>query len=123
MTARKLSDNIATRGMPEQLALDDLGWQCRAIQSYERAMAAIAECVNRPREYLFARARLAGDEHGSAMIGELTHTIGDHAHHVARTDHAGDGQLGIGHRVGESIDARRTLAPFECTPDRCPQIR
>ena len=50
--------------MAEQLALQQVLRDCRAIHVHERRFAARSVVVDRARQQLLARTRLSGDEHG-----------------------------------------------------------
>ena len=50
--------------MPEQLRLEQLRRQRRAVDGHERALAPLGQRVDGARHQLLAGARLAGDEHG-----------------------------------------------------------
>ena len=52
----------------EQLALDQLARDRRHVDGDERAVAALAEIVQRARHQLLAGAGLAGDQHGEVGV-------------------------------------------------------
>src|SRR5262249_3968455 len=47
----------------EQLALDQRGGQRRAVDGHQQPVAALAEAMDRTRQHLLARPRLAQEQH------------------------------------------------------------
>src|SRR3954463_14513704 len=65
--------------MTEQLALQQRGWHCTAVDRDEWLVAAIGEIVERPRDEFLAGARFTGDQDGSVAACDAL----DHVHGLA----------------------------------------
>ena len=59
-------------GVAEQLVLEQVIWDGAAVQGDERAIAPLAQVVNRPRHQFLARSRLAGEQHRGARSGRAS---------------------------------------------------
>ena len=71
----------------EQLALDQLGRDRRAVELHERPVLALGVLVHRARDELLAGAVLAGDQHAPGARRGLRHLIEDRLHRGALADH------------------------------------
>ena len=74
--------------MPEQLALRQRLGHVRAVQRDEGSARALAARVDRARQELLARARLADDQHGQVALGSLACLGAQRAHAGAVADEA-----------------------------------
>src|SRR5207247_6792955 len=61
----------------EQLALEQLRWERRAIHLHERLIASRRPLMDRARDELFADAAFAADEHRHVAVGYLFYHGGD----------------------------------------------
>ena len=75
----------------EQLALDQVRGQRRAVDDHHRPVAPRAALVNRARDQLFAGAGLPEEQHGRLRRGDLI----DAEHHVAQRVAVADDQIAI----------------------------
>jgi hypothetical protein len=73
--------------VPEQLALDQLGGDRRAVELDECSVRALGVVVDRSCNELLARAVLAGDQHAAGGRRGLAHLVEDRAHRRAPADH------------------------------------
>ena len=67
----------------EQLALEELGRQRRAVHLHERPVAPRRALVDGARDQLLADAALAADQHGDVAVGDLLDDLRDAAHLLA----------------------------------------
>ena len=95
--------------MAEELALEQVLRDRRAVQREEGLLGARAVLVDRARHQLLAGAALAGDEDGHVLVGDPTDLLVDLEHRRAAAEHraALDGDV----RVGGSQHDRRAHAP------------
>ena len=59
----------------EKLVFEQVGRNPAAVHRHQRAVAAAAERVDRPRRALLARAGLAGDQYRGVFGGDQTHLL------------------------------------------------
>ena len=81
----------------EQLALEQLRRQRRAVHLHERLVPATRELEDRARDQLLTGAALAAHEHGDVGVGDLLDDLADLAH--LRVVAAQEQQLGLGARA------------------------
>src|SRR5215475_5961384 len=64
----------------EELALEQLRWQGRAVDLHERAIAPAGELEDRAGDELLARSALAAHEHGDVGVGDLLDDVAHLTH-------------------------------------------
>ena len=72
--------------MSEELALDQVGRDRRAIDGHQRFVGAVAGAVDRTRDQFLARAGLAGDQHRRVGFRHLLDGAEHRLHAVAAAD-------------------------------------
>ena len=96
----------------EQLALDQLARQRRAVDLDDSALAARAEGMDEVGDYFLARAALTGNEHGDVAGRNALDSADDLAHHDALEHRRGGAAHGF-ERAPQHAGFFRVLTAFQ----------
>ena len=116
--ARRLRARERPALVPEQLALEQLGRQRRAVDLDERLGPARGPPVQLARDHFLADAALAGEEHADVAVGDAV----DHRQHVPHRGARAPAHLravrGLGDLRGQPCDLARERRVLERAVDR-----
>ena len=100
----------------EQLALDQLAADRRAVHRHEGAALPRARLVQRLRHQLLAGARLAADQHGEVGLRDLPDRLEHRAHARPAAHQVPHAELALDARAQQAVLARE-LRALERAPD------
>src|SRR5690554_3303978 len=73
--------------MAEELAIDELAWDCAAIDAHDRPLLAPRARMDRPRDHLFSCSRRAKDEDGRVGRRDLLDALHHETEPARGADH------------------------------------